>query len=252
MASLVSRIAPTAPLLDVDTDGRDVVGCTDRTGQRAENVSVLRRDLTDHQVSDRETDITQTVDIYEQWNAYKFNRQTLHTDHNATTGNCTYDMGSALGFHSFDMSNYKRTETCDVYASDNEGCSSWDYEGPYASSSGGVYAMEWTSDYIRMWTWHPDQVPLDVRQEAPDPGNWGLPGMSVGGDFCDIDRAFKNQSIVFNIDLCGDTAGSGSEWTESCAEETGYNICARYVAAKPGDFQESWFGVRTIKVYTLQ
>lgn len=210
--------------------------------------------LADYLVSDREIDHrAYAVDIYEQWNAYKFNRQTLHTDHNATTGNCTFDMGSALGFHSFDMSNYKRTESCDVYASGtNDGCSSWDYEGAYGSSGGGVYAMEWTSDYIRMWTWHPDQVPLDVVQGAPDPEGWGLPGLSVGGSFCDIDRAFKNQSIVLNVDLCGDTAGSGSEWTQSCAEETGYNICARYVAANPGDFQESWFGVRTIKVYTLQ
>ncbi|POS75235.1 beta-1,3-endoglucanase [Diaporthe helianthi] len=192
------------------------------------------------------------MDIYEQWNDYKFNRQTLHTDHNATTGNCTYDMESSLGYHSFDMTNYKRTETCDVYASNNDGCTSWDYEGPYGSQRGGVYAMEWTSDYIRMWTWHPHEVPLDVQQDAPDPQGWGLPGLSVGGSFCDVDRAFTNQSIVLNIDFCGDTAGSGSDWTESCAEKTGYNICARYVAAEPGDFEESWFGVTTIKVYTLQ
>ncbi|KAJ0107769.1 hypothetical protein J7T55_000031 [Diaporthe amygdali] len=149
------------------------------------------------------------LDIYEQWNAYKFNRQTLHTDHNATVGNCTYNSTSALGYHSFDMSNYMYRESCDVYATNNDGCSSWDYEGPYGSSTGGFYAMEWTSEYIRMWTWHPDQVPLDVKHGKPDPNTWGLPGLSVGGSLCDIDRAFQNQSIVLNVDFCGDTAGSG-------------------------------------------
>lgn len=195
---------------------------------------------------------TYPVDIYEQWNAYKFNRQTLHTDHNATVGNCNYNMTSALGFHSFDMTNYMDTESCDVYASDNVGCSNWDYEGPFGPPTGGVYAMEWTGESIKMWTWHPDQVPLDVARGMPDPSAWGLPGLSAGGELCDIDRAFRNQSIVLNIDLCGDTAGSGKEWSVTRAAETGYNICARYVAANPGGFRDAWFGVRTIKVYTLQ
>lgn len=208
-------------------------------------------DFTDHKLNMKLTP-RHPVDIYEQWNAYKFNRQTLHTDHNATVGNCTYNSTSALGYHSFDMSNYMYRESCDVYATNNDGCSSWDYEGPYGSSTGGFYAMEWTSEYIKMWTWHPDQVPLDVKHGKPDPNTWGLPGLSVGGSLCDIDRAFQNQSIVLNVDFCGDTAGSRSEWTMTCAAETGYSSCARYVAANPGDFQESWFGVRTIKVYTLK
>lgn len=192
------------------------------------------------------------VDIYEQWNIYKFNRQTLHTTYNTTVGNCTYNTTSALGLNDFDMTNYIYSQTCDIHASQNVGCSSWDYEGPYGSDSGGMYAMEWTSEYIKMWTWHSQQVPPDVTQGQPDPSTWGKPGLLVGGSLCDIDRAFKNQSIMINIDLCGSTAGDDTEWASECAEQTGYNYCPRYVAANPGDFKDSWFGVRTILVYDLQ
>ncbi|KUI67187.1 hypothetical protein VM1G_02968 [Cytospora mali] len=192
------------------------------------------------------------IDIYEQWNTYKFNRQTLHTTYNTTVGNCTFNTTSTLGLNNYDMTNYIYSDVCDVYASDNVGCSSWDYEGPYGSAEGGVYALEWTSEYIKMWAWHPEQVPSDVIQRAPDPSTWGMPGLIAGGSLCDIDRAFQNQSIVFNIDLCGVTAGEGSEWASECAEKTGYNTCQRYVAANPGAFEEAWFGVRSIAVYNLQ
>ncbi|KUI53173.1 hypothetical protein VP1G_10524 [Cytospora mali] len=141
------------------------------------------------------------------WNIYNFNRQTLHTTYNTTVGKCTFNTTSTLGLNDYDMTNYIYSDVCDVYASDNVGCSSWDYEGPYGSAEGGVYALEWTSEYIKMWTWHPEQVPSD--------------------------------SIVFNIDLCGVTAGDGSEWASECAEKTGYNTCQRYVAANPGAFEEA-------------
>lgn len=192
------------------------------------------------------------MDIYEQWNTYPFNRQTLHTTYNATVGNCTFNSTSALGLSDYDMNNYIYSNNCDVHASENVGCSTWDYEGPFGSEMGGVYAMEWTSEYIKMWSWHPQQVPSGVVSGSPDPSTWGTPGLLASSALCDIDRAFRNQSIMFNIDLCGTTAGDGAEWASSCAEKTGYNTCVRYVAANPGDFKDSWFGVRTVKVYTLE
>lgn len=192
------------------------------------------------------------MDIYEGWNKYQFNRQSLHTGHNTTVGNCTFNTTSALGLNNFGITNHMYSSNCDIYASSNIGCSTWDYEGPFGSADGGMYAMEWTSTFIKMWTWKPQQVPADVRAGRPDPSSWGLPGLLLaGGSLCDIDRAFKNQSIIINIDLCGTTAGSGAEWASECADKTGYNTCERYVAAHPGDFKDAWFGVRTIKVYDL-
>lgn len=192
-----------------------------------------------------------SVDIYEQWNTYKFNRQSLHTTYNTTIGNCTLNSTSALGMGNYHMTNNLYSANCDVHASDNVGCSTWDYEGPFGSPQGGVYALEWTSSLIQMWSWHPGQVPADVKDGTmPSPYKWGPPGLLLTGSTCDIDRAFRNQSIVVNLDFCGTTAGDGAEWTAECAEKTGYNTCARYVAANPQNFTDYWFGVRSIKVYS--
>ncbi|ROW10754.1 hypothetical protein VPNG_05049 [Cytospora leucostoma] len=190
------------------------------------------------------------IDIYEQWNTYNFNRQSLHTTYNTTIGNCTFNSTSALGMGNYHMTNHLYADNCDVHASDNVGCSTWDYEGPYGSPDGGVYALEWTSSLIQMWSWHPGQVPANVRDgTVPTPNAWGPPGLLLTGSTCDIDRAFKNQSIMINLDFCGTAAGDGAEWTSGCADKTGYNTCARYVAANPQDFKDYWFGVRSIKVY---
>lgn len=146
---------------------------------------------------------------------------------------------------------------CNVTQPDNIGCSSWDFEGPYASRGGGVYALELSraSNFVKLWTWHHDDVPFDLvasngtAASTPDPSLWSTPGLFSGGSDCDVARTFANQSIIMNIALCGD-AVVGEEWVKSgCARETGYNSCERYVAANPDDFTDVWFGVRSVKVY---
>lgn len=143
---------------------------------------------------------------------------------------------------------------CNVTQPDNIGCSTWDFEGPYSSRRGGVYALELsrTSNALNLWSWHHGDTPADIVAGSPDPSSWGTPGLSTGGSACDVGRTFANQTIVMNIDLCGD-AVDGVEWVNSgCAAETGYNSCERYVAARPGDFQDVWFGVRSVKVYQIK
>ncbi|ROV97376.1 hypothetical protein VMCG_06843 [Cytospora schulzeri] len=180
---------------------------------------------------------TGEIDIYEQWNVEKFNRQTLHTGYNDTVGNCTYNTTSKLGLDNYGMTNYMYSDVCDVYASDNVGCSTYDYEGPFGSATGGMYAMEWTSEYIKTWAWHPQQVPADVIQGQPEPSTWGMPGLVAGSSLCDIDQVFKNQSILLNIDFCGDTAGS--EWGSKCAEQTSHPSIITHVRSELSKFSQS-------------
>lgn len=197
------------------------------------------------------------MDIYEQWNTHPFNRQTLHTGPNSTVGNCTYDKTPTPGLDTDTdtdhptMQNHMHTQTCDVQATGNAGCSTWDYEGPFGSATGGVYAAEWTGAAIRMWAWHPGLVPADVVAGLqPDPSSWGAPGLVTTSAVCDIDAAFRDLSIVVNVAFCGDTAGV--DWAaDGCAARTGLNTCSRYVAGNPGAFGDVWFGVRSIAVYTL-
>lgn len=75
---------------------------------------------------------------------------------------------------------------------------------------GATYAMEWTDQAIKVWSWPASMVPADVAggQPIPNPG-WGQPQALFGGSACDVNTFFKDMKIVLNMDLCGDYAGAG-------------------------------------------
>lgn len=70
------------------------------------------------------------------------------------------------------------------------------------------------------------------------------------GGSCDVARTFSNQTIVLNLEVCGDAVKS-DEWVgeSGCAVATGYNSCMRFAAAEPEAFEGVGFGVRSLKVY---
>lgn len=148
---------------------------------------------------------------------------------------------------------------CDTILPANTGCSTWDFQAPYASPHGGIYALELApaANTLKLWSWHHDDQPPDLVHH-PDPASWGPPGLLAGGQDgggggCNITRTFANQTIVFDITLCGDAAGSPAEWVSGgCAAATGFNTCERYVAARGEDFEGVWFGVGEIRVYQLR
>lgn len=144
---------------------------------------------------------------------------------------------------------------------DNVGCSTWDFEGPYGSPTGGVYAMLLSpaTNVVKLWTFHPDTSPFagdtvltnTSSSSTVDLSTWGTPGLVIGADGnCDVARTFANQSIVLNLEVCGD-AVSDEDWTgeSGCAIATGYNSCWRFAAAEPAAWEGVGFGVRSIKIY---
>lgn len=105
----------------------------------------------------------------------------------------------------------------------------------FNSDNGGVYAMQWTSEYIRVWFWPRGAIPSDIEAGEPTPRTWGLPVSNFQGS-CDIDSNFINHHIVLNTDFCGDLAGS--TWNSSCAAHTGVSSCSVYVANNPSAFAD--------------
>lgn len=110
---------------------------------------------------------------------------------------------------------------------------------------------------LKLWAWHHDASPWaglgnsSSSAAALDPSTWGTPGLVIGdGDSCDVARTFANQTIVLNLEVCGD-AVSNEDWVgdSGCAVATGYNSCWRFAAAEPSAFEGVGFGVRSLKIY---
>lgn len=73
------------------------------------------------------------------------------------------------------------------------------YGDSFNAVSGGVYAMEWTSAFIKIWHWDRNSIPIDIIAENPDPSNWGEPEALFGGSTCDIDTFFYDMRVVLNM-----------------------------------------------------
>lgn len=133
-------------------------------------------------------------------NATDGNQMTLHT-----TDQCTMDVKRR-------MSGETLTGNCYNATDDNAGCGvggpAASYGSAYNDAEGGVMAMEWRDEGIRIWSFGRDGIPTDIAAGSPDPSTWGEATADFPDTNCDIGSHFKNQSIVINIDLCGQWAGN--------------------------------------------
>lgn len=183
------------------------------------------------------------IDYYEGWNLMGYNRMAMHVN-TTLAGSCAL---STTGIDGTVL-----TSDCDQTV-DGSGCGVKDAvdKGVWGATSGATFAMEWTDEAIKVWSWAAGAVPADVTAGTPVPATttWGNPTLMVEQSGCDIDKAFANQQLVFNIDFCGDTAGSPSIFNATCAAVG--DTCASYVANNPAAFAETYFLVEGIKYYEL-
>lgn len=185
------------------------------------------------------------MDIVESWNSDAFNRPALHTGAAAEVGSCSID-GTGMTAK-VATPNCDNTVTNDVQV-ETQGCSAYDSSGVYANPNGGVYAMEWTDEYIKIWNWLHEDVPESCDSDNPNPSTFGTPSF-VTASSCEIENLFQPQTLVMNIDFCG--GAPESTWANSCAASTGFSTCKAFVAAHPDAFTESYWKVMSIKAYQL-
>lgn len=146
------------------------------------------------------------------------------------------------------------TSDCDVNAPDqskNAGCAissntSLTFGTDFNNAGGGVYATEWTSQFIKIWFFPRGSFPSDIASASPSPShNWGPPTSMFSGDF-NMDDHFKNLSLVLDTTFCGDWAGN--TWnTSSCASLA--PTCEDYVSNFPAAFREAYWAVNTLQVF---
>ena len=145
---------------------------------------------------------------------------------------------------------------CNHAKNDNAGCGVEGEKATYGqalnAAGGGVYAMEWRDAGIRVWFFPRDEIPSDIPTDvanmtAPDPSQWSEPLADFPSTDCDIGNHFRNQSIVANIDLCGELAGAESIYNkqDSCPLS-----CSEYVATNPEAFETAYWKWKSWRVYT--
>ncbi|ROW09536.1 hypothetical protein VMCG_02639 [Cytospora schulzeri] len=127
------------------------------------------------------------------------------------------------------------------------------YGDNFNAVGGGVYAMDWTSEAIRIWHFPRGSIPQDIVDKAPDPSTWGAPQALFGGGTgtlsCDVETSFSNMNIVINLDLCGSYAGNLWGVNNQCDDYAA--TCEDWVGNNPSQLTNVFWEINYIDVYTL-
>ncbi|KAI7971254.1 hypothetical protein EIK77_003553 [Talaromyces pinophilus] len=133
------------------------------------------------------------------------------------------------------------------------GCTVQGTEGSFGDAfnelGGGVYAMELTSDAIKVWFFSRANIPNCIISGHPDTSAFGTP-MAVFQGSCNFEKVFTNQQIIFNTDFCGDWAGHS--YASSCSLSGGLSAlssCEAFVGANPSAFTETYWEIVSIALY---
>ncbi|KAK0611710.1 beta-glucanase [Immersiella caudata] len=158
------------------------------------------------------------------------------------------------------------TTDCDSRLHNNAGCgvsSGAETFGPaFSAAGGGITAVEWRNEGIRIWQFPRAAIPADIQSGAPDPSIWPIPLADFPNTNCDIGARFRNASIVANIALCGDAmpekVWSASGCPTPCAGKNkcvgGWTKtnCTDFVANNPKAFENAYWEFGEFRVYQAE
>ncbi|KAI1102166.1 glycoside hydrolase family 16 protein [Jackrogersella minutella] len=124
------------------------------------------------------------------------------------------------------------------------------YGDAFNAEGGGVYALLWDSEDLKLWHFPRSTIPDDIiygHVVGPDPSSWGPPQARFGGHSCSPDTYFFNLSLVLDINFCGDYAGNIWGKDDQCSQLA--PTCEEFVANNPNSFQETYWDINFIDVY---
>ncbi|KAJ0289709.1 hypothetical protein COL940_001351 [Colletotrichum noveboracense] len=179
------------------------------------------------------------------------NQATVNVISGHTTSGCTLPNNPAVSSQTL------LTDCESPGTTNNAGCNyvpptsdTHTYGDPFNAVGGGVYALEWTDDAISVWHWPRQSIPADILSKKPNPSGWGLPTALFGTSTCEVDKYFKDMSIVIQTNFCGDYAGNiWGQASDTCNQVA--PTCNEYVANNPSAFTSAYWEVNYIDVYQL-
>ncbi|KAI1438822.1 concanavalin A-like lectin/glucanase domain-containing protein [Xylaria sp. CBS 124048] len=180
------------------------------------------------------------IDVMEAVNqATTGNQMTLHTTQGCSVGGIKRKMtGNSI------------TTNCFNGTDNNAGCGvggpASTFGAGFNAAQGGVMALEWRAQGIRMWQFARDAIPADIRAKQPDPTTWGEAAADFPDTACDVGAHFRNQSIIVDIDLCGQFAGALYP-TSGCPGN-----CTGFVADNPSEFDNAFWEFGSFEIYQAQ
>ncbi|THY81976.1 hypothetical protein D6C95_08915, partial [Aureobasidium pullulans] len=183
------------------------------------------------------------LDIIEGVNTFTTNQIAAHT-----APNCT------MTFQ--DQSGWVNGRDCAVSTGGAAGCATGTndqtgYGDGFNANGGGVYAMQWTSEFMKVWFFPRNAIPASITSGSPSPAlDFGTPVGNFDGGSCDIDSHFINHRMIFDTTFCGDWAGSVYDQTSCPMASGGASACVNYVAQNPKAFSEAYWEVNYIKVFS--
>lgn len=140
------------------------------------------------------------IDIIEGVNTNNFNKMVLHTDTNCKTDG--KDQTGTQSLYDCALDSASGTSGCDVNTKESNA-----FGKDFNANGGGVYAMEWTSDFIKMWFFPRGKIPASITADKPDTKEFGTPTANFQGG-CKFDERFINHHFIFDTTFCGDWAGN--------------------------------------------
>ncbi|KAJ9302065.1 CAZyme family GH16 [Paecilomyces variotii] len=180
------------------------------------------------------------IDIIEGVNMATQNEMVLHTQ-----GDCKITNTVMTGTLTADQ--------CSV-ADGTSGCTIEGTEDSFGTGfndvQGGVYAMEWTDDFIKIWFFQRNAIPQSIQNGKPDTSTFGTPMGNFQGS-CNMTEEFLAQTFIFDTTFCGDWAGNvfGSTQCVMSNPESALESCVNYVALNPTAYTQAYWEINSIKIY---
>ncbi|XWX02403.1 hypothetical protein V2A60_010440 [Cordyceps javanica] len=197
------------------------------------------------------------IDLYEGWHLAPANKVAIHVGPSSAIGQCVLEQSAQTA--------QVLTGNCDndfedgVHQWKNQGCQAEEVQnGIWGSSQGGIQALEWTSDYIKIYTWPIGAAPKNIVDEKPDTSSWGKPSVQLQKSSCDTETAFSDQKLLFTLPFCGNPPGNDQFWSSlaadgksgpTCQSITGAPSCVDYVAKNPQQFKDFYFQIKDIRIF---
>ncbi|CEL57634.1 putative glycosidase C21B10,07 OS=Schizosaccharomyces pombe (strain 972 / ATCC 24843) GN=SPBC21B10.07 PE=3 SV=1 [Rhizoctonia solani AG-1 IB] len=189
------------------------------------------------------------IDIVEGVNDYQTNQASLHTKAGCTIPQ-EYGSSGTLA----------ASLNCAAHETGNQGCGQLNskpnnYGKAFNDNGGGVYAMKWDRSGISIYFFPRNEIPSDIKNEAPRPDRWGTPVGNWPAQSCDPFEFMSDHIMIFDTTLCGDWAGNAwhssgiAGQAQTCAAMTGYNTCLDYIRNEGANLKDAFWEVKSVKLY---
>ncbi|PFH49979.1 glycoside hydrolase family 16 protein [Amanita thiersii Skay4041] len=184
------------------------------------------------------------IDIIEGVHDSDTNLSSLHT-----IPNCTMSMFRL-------QTGISKTTNCDTAVDYNTGCGTtylrpFSYGRSFNRFDGGWYVMQRSrKGGINIWFWSRNDwtVPSDVKYGSPNVTigwNWPPPDVRFQYEQCDYDAHFDPHAMIFDLTFCGDWAGN--TFADACRRDI---TCADFVDNNPQSFQNAYWEINSLRVFT--